>query len=157
MSDDIQLPPLPSVDIDGSQRPQVWFTLKDVEAYARAAVLADREAHHGTLTARVAHYEKRSLPEYEAAMIGCEENDPIERLRFFCSIAMNGEDWLDVEPFFDAITARLAELEAALGQFCQLEDWHKEDWKIVDSEAQIIIDRQFCRTAAALLAKGESK
>ena len=34
---------------------------------------------------------------------GYEEQDPIERLRFFCSLAMNGQDWLDVEPFFAAI------------------------------------------------------
>ena len=34
---------------------------------------------------------------------GDEEPDPVERLRFFCSIAMNGQDWLDVEEFFDAI------------------------------------------------------
>jgi hypothetical protein len=34
---------------------------------------------------------------------GADEPDPIERLRFFCSLAMTGEDWLDVEPFFDAI------------------------------------------------------
>lgn len=38
------------------------------------------------------------------------ENDlkgetPLERLRFFCSLAMkmNPQDWLDVEPFFDAL------------------------------------------------------
>jgi hypothetical protein len=34
---------------------------------------------------------------------GYEEQDPVERLRFFCSLAMKGQDWLDVEPFFDAI------------------------------------------------------
>lgn len=32
-----------------------------------------------------------------------DELSPLERLRFFCSLAMNGQDWLDVEPFFDAI------------------------------------------------------
>ena len=36
---------------------------------------------------------------------GEEPDDPVERLRFFCSLAMRGEDWLDVEPFFDAILA----------------------------------------------------
>lgn len=34
---------------------------------------------------------------------GVEENSPLERLRFFCSLAMSPRDWLDVEPFFDAI------------------------------------------------------
>ena len=37
---------------------------------------------------------------------GDEEEDPIERLRFFCSCAMEGQDWLDVEEFFDDITTR---------------------------------------------------
>jgi hypothetical protein len=30
---------------------------------------------------------------------------PIESLRFYCSLAMKGQDWLDVEPFFDAVIA----------------------------------------------------
>lgn len=30
---------------------------------------------------------------------------PVERLRAFCSFAMSGQDWIDVEPFFDALTA----------------------------------------------------
>jgi len=33
------------------------------------------------------------------------ELNPIERLRFFCLLAMNDQDWLDVEPFIDAVTA----------------------------------------------------
>ena len=32
------------------------------------------------------------------------EPDPLERLRFFCSLAMTPRDWLDVEPFLDALT-----------------------------------------------------
>jgi hypothetical protein len=28
---------------------------------------------------------------------------PLERLRFFCSLAMSGQDWLHCEPFFDAL------------------------------------------------------
>jgi hypothetical protein len=34
---------------------------------------------------------------------GEDEKDPLERLRFFCSLAMKGQDWLDVEPFFDDV------------------------------------------------------
>ena len=41
---------------------------------------------------------------YDRFMEPGEEPDPIERLRFFCSLAMNGQDWLDVEPFFRALT-----------------------------------------------------
>ena len=36
---------------------------------------------------------------------GDSEPDPVERLRFYCSLAMQGQDWLDVEPFFDALKA----------------------------------------------------
>jgi hypothetical protein len=36
---------------------------------------------------------------------GDEEPDPLERLRFFCSLAMDGQDWIDVEPFFDDVKA----------------------------------------------------
>jgi hypothetical protein len=38
-------------------------------------------------------------------------SDPVERLRFFCSLAMSGQDWLDVEPLFDAIAAIRARSE----------------------------------------------
>jgi hypothetical protein len=38
---------------------------------------------------------------------GHEIADPLERLRFFCSLAMSGQDWLDVEPFFDDVSALL--------------------------------------------------
>ena len=38
---------------------------------------------------------------------GHEEPNPLERLRFFCSLAMSGQDWLDVEPFFDDVAALL--------------------------------------------------
>lgn len=34
-----------------------------------------------------------------------EIQDPVERLRAFCSLAMRGQDWIDCEPFFDAIAA----------------------------------------------------
>lgn len=39
---------------------------------------------------------------------GNEEPDPVERLRFFCSLAMSGQDWLDVEAFFDDVLAERA-------------------------------------------------
>ena len=38
---------------------------------------------------------------------GWDEVDPVERLRFFCSLAMVGQDWLDVEQFIDDIKKAL--------------------------------------------------
>lgn len=39
---------------------------------------------------------------------GEDKESPLERLRFFCSIAMQGQDWLDVEQFFIAVETELA-------------------------------------------------
>lgn len=47
-----------------------------------------------------------ALDRYRASGAMVEEKDPLERLRFFCSLAMSGQDWLDVEPFFDAVAAQ---------------------------------------------------
>ena len=44
---------------------------------------------------------------------GLRDESPLERLRFFCSLAMNGQDWLDVEPFFDALAAPVAPAAAS--------------------------------------------
>lgn len=32
---------------------------------------------------------------------------PLERLRFFCSLCLNSQDWLDIEPFFDDVEKEL--------------------------------------------------
>lgn len=46
--------------------------------------------------------EQTAKQQYDAHG-GDSESDPVERLRFFCSLAMCSQDWLDAEPFFDAI------------------------------------------------------
>lgn len=61
---------------------------------------------------------KSALVEF-AANGGYDEQDPIERLRFYCSLAMTENDWFDVELFFDAIKnqgapAALPEFDAGL-------------------------------------------
>jgi len=49
-----------------------------------------------------------ALVRYHDDMAGCDpEDNPLERLRFFCSLAMAGQDWIDVEPFFNDVTERL--------------------------------------------------
>lgn len=88
---DIELPPLPV----GTTSPMIYgayYCASNMQDYARTAIEADRQ--RGTAKQR-----------YDAAMNGCNETDPIERLRFYCSLAMSGQDWIDVEPFFDALIA----------------------------------------------------
>lgn len=52
------------------------------------------------IAAAEAEQPKSTLEKYNELMSDCTENDPLERLRFFCSLAMNSQDWLDVERFF---------------------------------------------------------
>lgn len=49
---------------------------------------------------------KTALERFREIERECEElknETPIERLRFFCSLAMRGQDWLDVEQFFNEL------------------------------------------------------
>jgi hypothetical protein len=46
-------------------------------------------------------------------LMGDDKETPLERLRFFCSLAMNGQDWLDVEPFFAALEPGKVQVDAA--------------------------------------------
>jgi hypothetical protein len=49
--------------------------------------------------------EQTAKQKYDEYMADDKEPDAIERLRFFCAQAMNGQDWLDVEPFFNDVIA----------------------------------------------------
>lgn len=51
------------------------------------------------------HFPILTALERFALYHGNDEIDPLERLRFFCSLAMNSRDWMDVEPFFDDLQA----------------------------------------------------
>lgn len=54
---------------------------------------------------QIATQQTTAKQRYDAAMLPGEEQSAIERLRFFCSLAMSGQDWIDAEPFFDALAA----------------------------------------------------
>ena len=62
---------------------------------------------------------KNSLPEF-IELGGGDEVDPIERLRFFCSIAMSNQDWLAVEPFFTDIEMIIDELRDEIVRLSQI-------------------------------------
>lgn len=48
---------------------------------------------------------RSALQRYTENASDCSELNALERLRYFCSLAMSGQDWLDVAPFFDAVQA----------------------------------------------------
>lgn len=47
--------------------------------------------------------KETALQEYNRFMAQGDELSPVERLRFFLSLALKGQDWLDVEQFIDDI------------------------------------------------------
>ena len=69
-----------------------------------------RQAENYTIPLYTAPRELSAKESYDKACIDGEDKDPIERLRFYCSLAMTGQDWLDAEPFFDALKSAPREL-----------------------------------------------
>ncbi len=85
-----------------------------------------------------------ALPRYDDSGIERDEQDPLERLRFFCSLAMSGQDWLDVGPFFDAVRGvRAVQVEAVQADGL--------DFRIEDRAGSRILvrDDDSCRPATA--------
>ena len=45
--------------------------------------------------------KETALEKYNTLTVDSVDPDPIERLRFFLSLSLKGQDWLDVEKFID--------------------------------------------------------
>ncbi len=76
------------------------------ETFAESLFRRSWEAHRAALAEPVAeqHPEKGpALTVYNEIAATDDPGSPLERLRFFCSLAMRPQDWLDVAPFFDAV------------------------------------------------------
>lgn len=78
-----------------------WVTAAKLDPFSQKIIECWRQAVGAAETQTEKHTARQ---QFDMHMSQCVET-PIERLRFFCSLAMNGQDWLDVEPFFDALTA----------------------------------------------------
>lgn len=70
-----------------------------------------------------------ALKRYTELMDGSEEMEPIERLRFFCSLALSCQDWLDIEPFIDEILKETKDLR---------ED--RDHWKDLGTQAANFVE-----------------
>ena len=84
------------------------------------------------------HEAKTAKQQFDEHTAG-EDMTPLERLRFFCSLAFKeGQDWLDVEPFFDDIEKQLAQSATARLKAEQVE------WVVNDiAELGVKIGNQF--------------
>lgn len=91
-----------------------------LDQYGKHSAIESIAALEQAIKANAESVQQQSEPALVrfAANGGYDEVDPVERLRFFCSLAMQGKDWLDVEQFFDAIKQRdepVGEVVAATG------------------------------------------
>lgn len=68
------------------------------------ALMAERDALKAEVEAKA-----NAKQQYDEAATDDPIADPVERLRFFCSLGLHPQAWLDVEPFFDDV---IAEVEA---------------------------------------------
>jgi hypothetical protein len=60
--------------------------------------------------------EMTALSRYNANMEGEIEPEPVESLRFFLSLAITGQDWIDVEQFIDGVRNQLASRDAEVAE-----------------------------------------
>ena len=81
-----------------------------------------------------------ALERYKSIMDECrkEEPEPIERLRFFLSLALTGQDWLDVEQFIDGVSQQLAECENRVKDECAAL-CYEQNWLIHGEEMAALI------------------
>jgi hypothetical protein len=83
------------------------MTLTECREFVGSAIAA--YAPQPEPTAAKEGARETALSRFNELVVAGEDPDmdanPVERLRAFCSLAMNGQDWLDVEPFFDALVA----------------------------------------------------
>lgn len=49
----------------------------------------------------------KAIIRYRESDIEKEEQSPLERLRYFCSLAMDGDDWVDAGHFFDSLALQV--------------------------------------------------
>lgn len=81
-----------------------YFEPDTTESIAKAIVALIKPLSAAT-DGQESEAQETAKQRYDKLEVDKDETSSVERLRAFCSLAMNGQDWLDVEPFFDALTA----------------------------------------------------
>ncbi|HCP79384.1 MAG: hypothetical protein CML16_03300 [Pusillimonas sp.] len=71
MTQEIKLPPLPTITVDGKEYKQVWFTAHEVEKLRVAAVEADRQARGEPVAWKELALE--SIKRMRAGHVGCQD------------------------------------------------------------------------------------
>ena len=71
----------------------------------------------------------RALDAYNSDTRDADPGSPLERLRFFCSLAMNGQDWRDAEQFFNELAAQPSPAPQADSQPAPVREEEREAFK----------------------------
>jgi hypothetical protein len=102
-----------------------------VERLERELVEARR--HTESLLAGIAEWppspKPSALTRYTELMAGEVPGDAVEALRLFLSLALTGQDWIDVEPFLDALKTQPAQEPVAYTNRWQLEHCKNEEYQ----------------------------
>jgi hypothetical protein len=88
------------------------------EEIIREAAAAELRWLHGELYYKQQAEPVPALTRYNEIVAEDPDDDmggPLERLRFFCSLSMPTQDWLDSEPFFDALKQAEPVVERSIG------------------------------------------
>ncbi|MFA7291844.1 MAG: hypothetical protein WC023_06305 [Rhodocyclaceae bacterium] len=104
-----EVPPLTEAEIMAMRRTARGDTRCQNEHWFVLLVRLVEARYVATRPEVAAPLPETALQRYTRLIEG-DHDTPLENLRFFCSLAMNGQDWLDVEPFFDALAAAPAPL-----------------------------------------------
>ena len=99
---------------------------------------------------------------------GDSETDPLERLRLFLSLALNSRDWIDVEPFLDALhVAQPVAVPEEIDMWCFLRDvlkrgasiesqFSQQGYETFISEIEAAARKEEGRLCALLAASAQS-
>ena len=74
------------------------------------------------------NHRSTAINAYKKYTEGDEEGEPIERLRFFLSLAPKGQDWIDVEKFIDDVSDQLAKAEQRVAEWQPINTAPKDEW-----------------------------
>ena len=98
--------------------------------------------------------KERALDKYKFYAQGEEDIEPIENLQFFLSLGLDGQDWLDVEPFLTAVRKQIEEYKQDAERYRFIRD---NPWNGTDLEGVITCHLNAVWDLAIDRARGDSK
>ena len=113
------------LDFDNARLDQIEDELEDVE-YLGPFVEGIKVLKTQLAAAQEEINSPPAIDAYEMYMADDEESNPVERLRFFLSLALKDQDWIDVEKFIDDVSNHIAKAEQRVAEWQPIETAPKD-------------------------------